>query len=270
MSARSRIADLAVTASGRLAGAPPCDDIPAGRARRTARAWLHLPGGHRSTAAADARCADSSHRAVAARARLHRDCSPGTRPSPRCAARYRVVTFDQRWHGQGIRSPAFSLADCADDVAAVADVLGLDRFDARRLLDGVAGRPADAGASIRTGCCGARAVREHRPASSQSGAIRAALRAVAPAHARGPRRERRGRTVQAPRLDAGSTRRRTGGPWRSSARPPPGRDRRRGRGDQPVRLARRGSARSTCRPAVVVTATRPADPRRAPARARPR
>jgi diacylglycerol O-acyltransferase len=42
--------------------------------------------------------------------------------------RYRVITFDQRWHGQGIRSPHFRLEDCGDDVVAVADVLGVDRF----------------------------------------------------------------------------------------------------------------------------------------------
>ena len=41
---------------------------------------------------------------------------------------YRVVTFDQRWHGRGIRSPEFRLDDCADDVVAVADALGIDRF----------------------------------------------------------------------------------------------------------------------------------------------
>lgn len=39
--------------------------------------------------------------------------------------RYRVVTFDQRWHGQGIQSTAFSLYDCADDAAALIKVLGL-------------------------------------------------------------------------------------------------------------------------------------------------
>ena len=44
------------------------------------------------------------------------------------AERYRVVTLDLRWHGQGIRSRRFALEDCADDVAALADVLGLDRF----------------------------------------------------------------------------------------------------------------------------------------------
>lgn len=41
--------------------------------------------------------------------------------------RFRVVTLDQRWHGRGIQSEEFSLADCADDVAALIDVLGLDR-----------------------------------------------------------------------------------------------------------------------------------------------
>ena len=44
------------------------------------------------------------------------------------AERYRVIAFDQRWHGRGIRSEAFSLEDCADDVVAVADALGVDRF----------------------------------------------------------------------------------------------------------------------------------------------
>lgn len=43
-------------------------------------------------------------------------------------ARYRVVVFDQRWHGQGIRAGRFTLEDCADDVAAVADALGVDTF----------------------------------------------------------------------------------------------------------------------------------------------
>lgn len=43
------------------------------------------------------------------------------------AERFRVVTLDQRWHGQGIRSDEFSLYDCADDVAALMDTLELDR-----------------------------------------------------------------------------------------------------------------------------------------------
>jgi diacylglycerol O-acyltransferase len=42
-------------------------------------------------------------------------------------SQYRVITFDQRWHGQGIRSQTFRLEDCADDVAAVLDALAVDR-----------------------------------------------------------------------------------------------------------------------------------------------
>jgi pimeloyl-ACP methyl ester carboxylesterase len=42
--------------------------------------------------------------------------------------RYRLVIFDQRWHGQGIRSPRFRLEDCADDVVAVADALGVEQI----------------------------------------------------------------------------------------------------------------------------------------------
>ena len=43
---------------------------------------------------------------------------------------YRVVVLDQRWHGRGIRSKKFRLKDCADDVAVLADVLGIERFTA--------------------------------------------------------------------------------------------------------------------------------------------
>jgi pimeloyl-ACP methyl ester carboxylesterase len=44
------------------------------------------------------------------------------------AKHYRVIAFDQRWHGRGIKSDTFTLEDCADDVVAVADALGVDRF----------------------------------------------------------------------------------------------------------------------------------------------
>ncbi|WP_323791407.1 alpha/beta hydrolase [Nocardioides sp.] len=39
---------------------------------------------------------------------------------------YRVVTFDQRWHGRGISSDAFTLDDCADDAVGVLDALEID------------------------------------------------------------------------------------------------------------------------------------------------
>jgi len=41
---------------------------------------------------------------------------------------YRVIAFDQRWHGRGIQSEHFRISDCADDVVAVADALGVDKF----------------------------------------------------------------------------------------------------------------------------------------------
>jgi pimeloyl-ACP methyl ester carboxylesterase len=40
--------------------------------------------------------------------------------------RYRVIAIDHRGHGRGIRGGRFRLADCADDVAALAQVLGID------------------------------------------------------------------------------------------------------------------------------------------------
>ena len=45
------------------------------------------------------------------------------------AEHYRIVAFDHRGHGTGLRSrKPFSLEDCADDVADVASALGIDRF----------------------------------------------------------------------------------------------------------------------------------------------
>lgn len=42
---------------------------------------------------------------------------------------FNVVALDQRGHGQGIRSRrSFRLSDCADDVAALADALGVNTF----------------------------------------------------------------------------------------------------------------------------------------------
>jgi 3-oxoadipate enol-lactonase len=45
------------------------------------------------------------------------------------AEKWRVVAIDHRGHGRGIRTTQrFSLADCADDVAAVADLLDIPTF----------------------------------------------------------------------------------------------------------------------------------------------
>ncbi len=45
------------------------------------------------------------------------------------AEQHRVIAFDQRGHGTGLRSKRrFRLEDCADDAVAIADALGIDRF----------------------------------------------------------------------------------------------------------------------------------------------
>lgn len=42
-------------------------------------------------------------------------------------AGYRVIAMDHRGHGRGLRTPdAFRLADCAEDAAALLDVLGIE------------------------------------------------------------------------------------------------------------------------------------------------
>jgi pimeloyl-ACP methyl ester carboxylesterase len=48
--------------------------------------------------------------------------------APTLARRFRVVVVDHRGHGRGIRTRQFTLADCADDVAALADQLGIRTF----------------------------------------------------------------------------------------------------------------------------------------------
>jgi len=48
---------------------------------------------------------------------------------PALTSAFDVVAIDHRGHGRGIRSRRrFRLADCADDVVALADALGIDRF----------------------------------------------------------------------------------------------------------------------------------------------
>jgi pimeloyl-ACP methyl ester carboxylesterase len=49
---------------------------------------------------------------------------PSFRP---LSERYRVVAFDHRGHGRGLRTRRFRLSECADDAAAVADALGVER-----------------------------------------------------------------------------------------------------------------------------------------------
>ena len=47
---------------------------------------------------------------------------------PALSERFRVVVVDHRGHGRGIRTEHFRLKECADDVVAIADVLGIDSF----------------------------------------------------------------------------------------------------------------------------------------------
>jgi pimeloyl-ACP methyl ester carboxylesterase len=48
---------------------------------------------------------------------------------PVLADRYRVVATDLRGHGRGFPAGSrFRLSDCADDIAAIADILGIERF----------------------------------------------------------------------------------------------------------------------------------------------
>jgi pimeloyl-ACP methyl ester carboxylesterase len=48
---------------------------------------------------------------------------------PVLADRYRVIATDLRGHGRGFPAGSrFRLSDCADDLAAVADALGIERF----------------------------------------------------------------------------------------------------------------------------------------------
>ena len=42
------------------------------------------------------------------------------------AEHFRVIALDHRGHGRGIRTRHFKLEDCADDVAALVEQLGLE------------------------------------------------------------------------------------------------------------------------------------------------
>ena len=68
----------------------------------------------------------------------------------------RVVVFDQRGHGQGITSSRFLLEDCADDVAALADVIGVRTFVPRAASHGCfrgADRSSESGSWLAHRAC---------------------------------------------------------------------------------------------------------------------
>jgi 3-oxoadipate enol-lactonase len=105
---------------GRVLKAPAVPDIPPGRT-------LELPGRGSTYVVDTGGPEDRPPRLL-----LHALACTGLLTWYPCldalSRRYRVVVFDQRWHGQGIREGRFDLDDCADDVAAVADALGIERF----------------------------------------------------------------------------------------------------------------------------------------------
>jgi len=117
------MAEFGWRATGRVVSVPPAADVPEGRV-------VELPG-RGSTYVIDTAEIDGTAdrptlfllHALACNALL--TWYPAIEALRRS---YRLVAFDQRWHGQGIRSPQFRLEDCADDAVAVADALGVDRF----------------------------------------------------------------------------------------------------------------------------------------------
>jgi pimeloyl-ACP methyl ester carboxylesterase len=116
-----QLATLAGSALGRIMTAPkPPPDIPAGR-------LVELPG-RGTTCVLDIAGPPDAPTVILLHA-LGTTARLSWYPSLDALSRhYRVIAFDQRWHGRGIRSPKFRLDDCADDVVAVADALGVERF----------------------------------------------------------------------------------------------------------------------------------------------
>lgn len=120
-----RIADLGWSATGRVVSVAPVGDLPEGRV-------VDLPGRGSTYVVDTGPVLSPAGVEQPALFLLHALACTGLLTwYPHLAAlrqRYRVVTLDQRWHGQGIRSRRFRLEDCADDATALADVLGIETF----------------------------------------------------------------------------------------------------------------------------------------------
>jgi 3-oxoadipate enol-lactonase len=137
----NRFGAVALATAARLARVPPVPPLPVGR-------MLHLPGrGNTFLVDTGEPAAGADPHGVGPGAAQHAEKGAAGRPTlillhalactglltwypclDALRRRHRVVIFDQRSHGQGIRGARFDLDDCADDVAAVADALGIDRF----------------------------------------------------------------------------------------------------------------------------------------------
>lgn len=114
------LAGLTGVALSRIVPAPPAVDLPTGQV-------VELPG-RGSTFVVDVAGPPGAPTLVLLHA-LGCTAYLSWFPSVQALSQhYRVVMFDQRWHGRGIRSERFRLTDCADDVIAVADLLGVETF----------------------------------------------------------------------------------------------------------------------------------------------
>lgn len=115
---RGSAGDVVLRSISRLAHIPPVGDLPTGRT-------VELPGRGRTYLVDTG--PPPEDRAAPTLVLLHALACTGLLtwyPSlPALMTRYRVVVFDQRWHGAGPRPRQFRLEDCADDVAAVAEAL---------------------------------------------------------------------------------------------------------------------------------------------------
>jgi 3-oxoadipate enol-lactonase len=121
---RVRLGAAGLDAARRLVRLPPVPAIPDGRT-------VELPGGARTYLVDTGVPATGEGAAAPTVVLLHALACTGLLtwyPSlDALRRRYRLVIFDQRWHGQASRATPFALDDCADDVAAVADLLDLDQ-----------------------------------------------------------------------------------------------------------------------------------------------
>ena len=107
-------------AAARRIALPPVDGIPAGRI-------VDLPGRGRTYVIDIPGPTDTAPTVVLLHALSCTAALSWCAAFDELSKHYRVVTFDLRWHGRGIRSRRFRFADCADDVAAVLDALDIDR-----------------------------------------------------------------------------------------------------------------------------------------------
>ena len=80
----------------------------------------------------------------------------------------RLFAYDRPGYGGSTRNPGRTVADCAADVAAICDALGIERFCALGRFRRRAARARDRGAPAGAVCCGSlarvdRAVRRGGP-----------------------------------------------------------------------------------------------------------